>query len=227
MKINQLSIYETSTLKTFTKLITSTFNKFYDKENYNGFIETLKMNKDSPENKILEESYTNTKDVLNTVLSDIKSVINAWGEYEDYRNKRYTTLQKNNCVLHINNEEIEIPYFELVEIESHIQAIKVLVEQSPIIDTNDWGESSSRDNVYIQSKPSITPKIDDNDKTIIGAVTRINFSGALTEQTKTELINKLDNLIQQIKCSLVEKDNVKINDTKSLSKSIVNYLFGS
>ena len=120
-KLHELLAIEKNKLTQWTTLYQETLAKFNKEQLFKGFIKSLKMIKECPENEALEKSGMETRDVVSTVNETLTYLFEHWSAYEDVQIKKNTTNQKATASLQVGTTLIEsVPVDELMGLEKLI-----------------------------------------------------------------------------------------------------------
>lgn len=245
-KLHELLAIEKNKLTQWTTLYQETLAKFNKEQMFKGFIKSLKMIKECPENDALEKSGMETRDVVSTVNETLTYLFEHWAAYEDVQIKKNTTNQKASASLQVGTTLIEnIPVDELMGLENRLASIRDLFKNIPTLDASrDWQPSSVREGVWMTSRPDITTKTEkvitpvvlyeatkefaaQIDKItrdeVVGTFTTVSFSGAITSLKKSIMLKRIDDLVGEVKKARMRANSVNVIES-SIGKILTDYL---
>ena len=247
MKLHELLSIEKNQLTQFTTLVQDTLNKFGKEHFFRGWVKSLKMIKEGPENEALEKSGGDNRDVVTTVAETLNYLFEHWAKYEDTQIRKNTTNQKATSSITIGDSVIDdVPVDELMGLETRLTKIREIFQQIPTLDaTKEWQKSSVREGVWIASRPDVTTKTErvitpvvlyeatkefaaQIDKItrdeVVGTFTTVNFSGAATSLQKANALRRIDDLISEVKKARMRANSVNVTD-KKIGQVLADYLF--
>lgn len=246
MRLNELLAIEKNQQTQFATLVADTQNKFGKDHFFKGWVKSLKMIKDNPENEAIEKSGSETKDVVTTVNETLEYLFNHWAVYEDTQIRKNATNQTAMTQLSIGDTVIDnVPVDELMGLETRLAKIREIFHQIPTLDASrEWQKSTVREGVWIASRPDVTTKTErvitpvvlyeatkefpaqiekiTRDE-VVGAFTTVSFSGAITSLKKSIMLKRIDDLIGEIKKARMRANSVNVVE-KKIGQILSDYL---
>ena len=245
-KLHELLAIEKNKLTQWTTLYQETLAKFNKEQLFKGFIKSLKMIKECPENEALEKSGMETRDVVSTVNETLTYLFEHWSAYEDVQIKKNTTNQKATASLQVGTTLIEsVPVDELMGLENRLASIHDLFKNIPTLDASrDWQPSSVREGVWMTSRPDVTTKTEKvvtpvvlyeatkdhpakveavTKDEVVGTYTTISFSSAISSLKKSIMLKRIDDLIVEVKKARMRANSVNVIES-SIGQILANYL---
>ena len=219
-KLHEVLAVESTLRGAASKLLEETQAKFKKSDYFTGFVKTLNMTADSPENTILENSLREERELPTTVVETLTYALQYWARAEDAAFQKHVTNQKANGDIFLNGKKIaeNVPVDELLELEGRLAQIRKVFDAIPTLDAGKkWVASTDvRAGQYqladaeltSKTEKTITPLVlyEATDKhpaqvekvttdKVIGTFTRQIFSGAATSKQKAEAIALVDSLL--------------------------------
>lgn len=246
MRLHELLSIEKNKLTQWSTLVQDTLAKFGKEHFFKGFIKSLKMIKESPENEAIEKSGTETKDVVTTVGDTLSYLFEHWADYEDVQFRKNVSNQKAVASIQIGEKVIDkIPVDELMGLESRIARIRDIFQNIPTLDASrEWRKSTVRDGVWITANADVTTKTEKvivpvvlyeatkdfaaqvekiSRDEVVGTYTTVLFSGAITSLQKSQLLKRIDDLIGEVKKARMRANSVQV-EMVSIGQDIAKYL---
>lgn len=246
MRLHELLAIEKNHQTQFNTLIQDTQNKFGRDHYFKGWVKSLKMIQDSPENEAIEKAGSETKDVVTTVGETLDYLFDHWARYEDTQIRKNITNQKATTNLPIGDTVIDdVPVDELMGLETRLTKIREIFQQIPTLDASrEWQKSTVREGVWIASRPDVTTKtervitpvvlyeatkehpaqIDKVSKDeVVGSFTTVSFSGAITSLQKATALKRIDDLLGETKKARM-RANMKEVVNASIGSVLAKYL---
>jgi hypothetical protein len=240
-----------ATEKNFTsqvnKLQLETLQKF-DKDHYfKGYIKTLKMLKDAPNNEELELAGSEKKELVTTVKQTLEYLLTFWINAEDLQATKNVTNQRAVANVEINGKTLltNLPVDELMGLESRLLDLRKVFEKMPTLDASKtWIPSSVSDgaweaatvDVTVKTEKVLTPVVlyeatkehpaqvkEVSKDEVVGTFTTKHFSGASTSLQKAQCLERLDVLLVEIKRARMRANTVAIQSV-SVGQSIVDFI---
>lgn len=241
-KLHEILAVEKTTTQAAAKLLTETENKFSKDHFFSGYIKTLKMLVDSPENAAIEAAAKDVKSLPTTVPETLEYFLTFWNKAEDVIFTKNKNNQFANADLLYKGEVLvpNVPVDELLGLEVRLEQLRRVLIAMPTLDASkSWSEIDSgrfgeyeadNDEVTSKTEKVTTPVVlyEATDKhpaqidkvtvdKVVGTFTRKSFSGAATSKQKADAIAVLDELLVQTKqarqrANSIDIDNYKIGE---------------
>lgn len=195
---------------------------------------------DSPENKALEDSNTESKALPTTVVETLEYYAEHWVKAEDIIFRKNKTNQSAVSDLHFNGEILvkDVPVDELLGLEVRLTNLRGMLTQMPALDASKvWEPDSSTGCLAWKARnPDVTTKTEKkttpvvlyeatdkhpaqikeiNQDVVVGTNTTINYSGAATSLQKAQVLRNVDELIGEVK-----KARMRANTSVAVEDSI-------
>lgn len=246
MRLHELLAIEKNQQTQLNTLLSDTQGKFSRDHYFKGWVKSLKMIQDSPENDVIEKAGSETKDVITTVEETLGYLFDHWSRYEDTQIRKNVTNQKATANLPIGDVMIDdVPVDELMGLETRLTKIRDIFQQIPTLDASrEWQKSTVREGVWIASRPDVTTKTERvitpvvlyeatkehpaqiekiNKDEVVGTFTTVSFSGAITSLQKANALKRIDDLISEVKKSRM-RANTKEVVTTTIGSILTKYL---
>lgn len=246
MRLHELLAIEKTQLTQFTTLVTDTLSKFGRDHYFKGWVKSLKMIQDNPENDAIEKAGSETKDVVTTVGETLEYLFDNWARYEDTQIRKNVTNQKATTSLPIGDTVIDdVPVDELMGLETRLTKIREIFQQIPTLDASrEWQKSTVREGVWIASRPDVTTKTERvitpivlyeatkehpaqidkvNKDEVVGTFTTVSFSGAITSLQKANALKRIDDLLGETKKARMRANMKEVVNT-SIGSTLSKYL---
>ena len=246
MRLHELLAIEKNQQTQYSTLIQDTQNKFGRDHYFKGWVKSLKMIQDSPENEAIEKAGSETKDVVTTVGETLEYLFDRWAAYEDTQVRKNITNQKATANLPIGDTVIDdVPVDELMGLETRLTKIREIFQQIPTLDASrEWQKSTVREGVWIASRPDVTTKTErvitpvvlyeatkefaaQIDKVtrdeVVGTFTTVTFSGAITSLKKSIMLKRIDDLVGEVKKARMRANSVNVVE-KKIGQVLADYL---
>lgn len=115
MRLNELLAIEKNQQNRFNMLMQDVKDIFEKEHSLKGYVKSLKMIQDSPENEAIEKSCNDAKDVVTTVNETVTHIFNEWSSYEDTQFRKTVTNQRASADISIGETLInDVPIDELI-----------------------------------------------------------------------------------------------------------------
>lgn len=239
-KLHEVLAVEKTRTNASNKLLDDTLNKFKKEQYFQGYVKTLKMLGDSPENLAIEESARDSRELPTTVPETLKYMFDFWTKAEDVIYSKNKTNQIANADLLFRGEVLvpQVPVDELLGLEVRLEQLRRLMDHIPTLDASkEWSRrDSGRDGEYVSLVDEVTSKTEKTmtpvvlyeatdkhpaqiervtvDK-VVGTFKRKVFSGAATSKQKADIISILDELLVEAK-----QARQRANTTEALNLNI-------
>lgn len=242
-KLFELLAVEKTRISAATKLAEETSAKFGKEHFFTGYNKTLSMLKDSPENRAIELSSKEVKELPTTVEETLEYFLNFWVQAEDVIYAKNVTNQNANADILFRDKVLasSVPVDELMGLEVRLESLRRLFERIPTLDAaKEWKKmDNGRQGMYQATVPEVTNKTEktmtaivlypatdkhpaqiekvSKDETV-GTFTRQLYSGSATSKQKANVVAALDELLVAVKqarmrANAVDASNVKIGQT--------------
>lgn len=246
MRLHELLAIEKNKLTQWTTLVQETLKKFDKEHLFKGFIKSLKMLKDSPENEAIEKAGRESRDVVTTVEETLAYLFDHWADYEDIQFKKNLTNQKAKASIQIGETKIDnVPVDELMGLENRLAKIRDIFQSIPTLDASrEWQKSTVREGVWIASNPDVTTKTEKVTTPIVlyeatkdhpakvetitkdepvGTYTTVSFSGTITSIQKAAVLKRIDDLVGEVKQARMRANcEGVVND--QIGRALADYL---
>jgi hypothetical protein len=240
-----------ATEKNFTsqvnKLQLETLQKFDKDHFFKGYIKTLKMLKDAPNNEELELAGSEKKELVTTVKQTLEYLLTFWINAEDLQATKNVTNQRAVADVEVNGKTLltNLPVDELMGLESRLIDLRKVFEKMPTLDASKtWIPSLVSDgaweaaavDVTVKTEKVLTPVVlyeatkehpaqvkEVSKDEVVGTFTTKHFSGASTSLQKAQCLERLDVLLVEIKRARMRANTVAIQSV-SVGQSIVDFI---
>lgn len=252
MKIlHELLATEKNYTSQVNKLHLETLQKFDKDHFFKGFIKTLKMLKDAPNNEQLELAGSENKELVTTVKQTLDYLLSFWVKSEDLQATKNVTNQSAIANVEVNGQVllINLPVDELMGLEARLLELRKVFEKMPTLDAaKTWIPSSISDgaweapmlDVTVKTEKVVTPVVlyeatkehpaqvkEVSKDEVVGTFTTKHFSGAATSLQKAQCLERLDLLLVEIKTARMRANTVQLQQTY-VGRTIVDFiLWGS
>jgi hypothetical protein len=240
MKLHELLSIEKQQASQVSVLIQDTLQKFGKEHFFKGWVKRLKLIKDSPDNAAVEAAGSDTREVVTTVADTLEYMLKHWGSSEDVQFKKNKANQLARADVVLGGSVItDVPIDELMGLEARLTKLREVFQAVPTLDaTKAWVPSQVKegvlkavvDDVTTKTEKVVTPVVlyeatkehpaqvkEVSKDEVVGTFTTTNFSGAVTSLQKANALERIDDLIGEIKkarmrANCQEVPNAKIGD---------------
>jgi hypothetical protein len=237
-KLHELLAVEKNVTSVANKLAEETSNKFSKDQYFSGYIKTLKMLSDSPENSAIEEASRDERSLPTTVEETLEYLLGYWANAEDVIYAKNKTNQHANADLLFRGTTLvfNVPVDELLGLEVRLDNLRKLVDRIPTLDASkEWKPTNSRKGEYVSVNEEVTSKTEKQmtavvlyeatdrhpaqiervtaDK-VVGTFKRKLFSGAATSKQKADALAILDELLVEAKQARQRANSVDASTDK-------------
>jgi hypothetical protein len=215
-------------------------NKFGKFEYFQGHNRSLKMIEDNPQNKAVEESASENRQLPTTVQETLEYALKYWADAEDVIFQKNKTNQRAVATLNFRGAVLmeEVPVDELLGLESRLQTLRSIFSGMPTLNAGtEWkaDTNSGRKGAWVAALPEKTTKTEKTttavvlypatdkhpaqvkevpaDKTV-GTFTLIKTCGAATSAQKAEAISIIDDLMAEVKQARMRANSVEASTDK-------------
>lgn len=228
-------------------LVTETVAKFGKYEYFAGAIKTLKMVDENPANAAVEAAARTQMEVRTTVHETFEYLMDFWANAEDVQLQKNATNQKARGKIEIDGLSLpDLPVDELLGLEVRLDKLRQLAKQMPTLNAaKEWEPLPERKGLHRTKNVEHTTKTEKvmypvvlapaTDKhpaqvkeatrdNVVGTFTLLEYSGAATTEQKARFLERLDNLIAEVKKARMRANTTeieKIEAGKALSKWIM------
>lgn len=235
-RLHEILAVESSKKTLLAKLFDETKAKFGKSEFFQGFVRTLKMINDSPENAAIERSTADSRSLPTTVHETLAYVLQFFGEYEDIQIQKNATNQVAVADLMYKGEVLltNLPVDQLLGLEDRFSNLRKTVELMPTLaaskewlpneDTGRLGEWKTKtSDITIKTEKIIDAKvlypatdkhpaqIKEYSKDVpVGELTQLNFCGAATSKQKAEVLAIIDTLINEARQARMRANTTEV-----------------
>lgn len=251
MRLHELLAVEKNALSQCNILFQETLQKFGKGHYFTGWIKRLKMIKESPDNVALEESSSEDREVPTTVYDTLEYVLNAWSKSEDLQLRKNIANQKaiGNLELKLGNTDqilaTGLPVDELMGLENRLLKIRDMFQAIPTLEASkSWVPSDLKENVWKVSNPDVTTKTEKitipvvlyeatkdhpaqvekiSRDDVVGTYSIINFSGAVPTLKKAAALQRIEELIEEVKKARMRANCVEVPNA-SIGNKLAEYL---
>lgn len=240
-----------ATEKNFTsqvnKLQLETLQKFDKEHLFKGYIKTLKMLKDAPNNEQLELAGSEQKELVTTVKQTLDYLLGFWVKAEDLQATKNVTNQSAIANVEINGEILlsNLPVDELMGLEARLLDLRKVFEKMPTLDASKtWTRSLISESAWeaaiadvtVKTEKVVTPVVlyeatkehpaqvkEVSKDDVVGTFTTKHFSGAATSLQKAQCLERLDILLVEIKRARMRANTVLLQPV-FVGKSIIEFI---
>jgi hypothetical protein len=240
VRLHELLSIEKQQASQVSVLIQDTLQKFGKEHFFKGWVKRLKLIKDSPDNAAVEAAGSDTREVVTTVADTLEYMLKHWGSSEDVQFKKNKANQLARADVVLGGSVItDVPIDELMGLEARLTKLREVFQAVPTLDaTKAWVPSQVKegvlkavvDDVTTKTEKVVTPVVlyeatkehpaqvkEVSKDEVVGTFTTTNFSGAVTSLQKANALERIDDLIGEIKkarmrANCQEVPNAKIGD---------------
>lgn len=229
------------------KLQLETLQKFDKEHFFKGYIKTLKMLKDSPNNAELELAGSEKKELVTTVKQTLGYLLSFWIKSEDLQATKNVTNQNAVADVEINGQVLltNLPVDELMGLEARLVELRKVLEKMPTLDASrSWTPSLVSDgaweattvDVTVKTEKVVTPVVlyeatkehpaqvkEVSKDEVVGTFNMKYFSGAATSLEKAQCLERLDVLLVEIKRARMRANTVALQNA-TVGKSVVDFI---
>lgn len=214
-------------------LITETTAKFGKYEYFAGAIKTLKMVEDNPANATIEAAARTQMEVRTTVHETLDYIMDFWGNAEDVQLQKNLTNQDARGTIEIDGLTLPpLPVDELLGLEVRLDKLRQLAKQMPTLNAaKEWEALPERNGLHRTKNSEQTTKTEKvmypvvlapaTDKhpaqvkeatrdNVVGTFSLLEYSGAATTEQKARFIERLDNLIAEVKKARMRANTTEV-----------------
>lgn len=228
-------------------LVTETVAKFGKYEYFAGAIKTLKMVEDSPANAAVEAAARTQMEVRTTVHETFEYLMDFWANAEDVQLQKNATNQKARGKIEIEGLSLpDLPVDELLGLEVRLDKLRQLAKQMPTLNAaKEWEALPERKGLHRTRNVEHTTKTEKvmypvvlapaTDKhpaqvkeatrdNVVGTFSLLEYSGAATTEQKARFLERLDNLIAEVKKARMRANTAEVEKAeigKALTKWIM------
>jgi hypothetical protein len=250
-KLHELLAVEKTKSSAANKLIEETIGKFKKEQFFTGYIKTLAMLADSPENRATEEASKEVRELPTTVQETLAYLFGFWNDSEDVIYAKNVTNQRAVADLLYNDKVLvkDVPVDELLGLEVRLETLRRMFEHMPTLDASKaWvANDSGRDGEHEATNKEVTSKTektmtavvlyDATDKhpaqiervtadKVVGTFTRTLYSGAATSKQKANIMATVDALLIEAKQARM-RANMTEASTDKIGSKITNLLMAA
>ena len=248
-KLHELLAVEKTKVNASNKLLNDTVYKFKKPEYFSGHIKSLKMIEDSEQNRAIEASAYDVRNLPTTVVETLEYAFKFWADSEDVLYQKNKTNQYAMADLMYEGNVIakDVPVDELLGLETRLQTIRGVLDEMPTLAAaSKWTDKfdSNRRGAWMAVNPEVTTKTerttvpvvlyDATDKhpaqvkeatvdRTVGTFTLQKYSGGATSAQKAHAINIVDNLLAEVKQARMRANSVEAN-TDTIGKDLVGII---
>lgn len=246
MKLHEILSIEKQHASQVSVLIQDTLQKFGKEHYFKGWVRCLKMIKDSPDNAALEAAGRETRAVVTTVAETLGYLLKHWATNEDTQLRKNVANQLAKADIVIGSTTVtQVPIDELMGLEARLTKLREIFQAVPTLDaTKTWVPSNikegvlrvSIDDVTIKTEKVVTPVVlyeatkehpaqikEVSKDEAVGTFTITTFSGAVTSLQKANALERIDDLIGEIKKARMRANCQEVPQAK-IGDVLVQYL---
>jgi hypothetical protein len=246
VKLHELLAVEKQSLGQSNLLIQETQKDFGKDHLFKGWIKKLKLIKDSPDNAAIEAAGSETRSVVTTVKETLEYMLKFWAASEDIQFRKNVANQSAAADITIGSTVItDVPIDELMGLESRLTKLRELFHAIPTLDsTKQWTNSQVKqgvlvgihDDVTTRTEKVVTPVVlyeatkehpaqvkEVSRDEVIGTFTTTIFSGAVSSLQKANALERIDDLIGEIKKARMRANCQEVPHVK-IGTEITKYL---
>ena len=248
-KLHELLAVEKTRTGAASKLLTETHQKFGKAEMFSGQIKTLQMLEDSAQNKALEDSAYEQRELPTTVAETLEYALNVWAVAEDVTMQKNCTNQLAVADVFYGGKVVAtmVPVDELLGLEARLEVLRKTFEAMPTLSAAvSWEKdtNSGRNGAWkakeldksIKTEKTTIPvvlyeatdkhpaqvKEVSQDKTV-GTFSILKFSGAATSAQKAASLSIIDELLTEVKQARMRANSVDVVSRK-IGQDIVSMI---
>jgi hypothetical protein len=250
-KLHELLAVEKTKVNASNKLLQDTLHKFKKPEYFSGHVKSLKMIEDSEQNRAIQDSAYDFRNLPTTVVETLEYAFKFWADSENVLYQKNKTNQYAMADLMYNGTVVakDVPVDELLGLETRLQTLRGILDEMPTLTaavkwTNDF--DSNRRGAWMAVNPEVTTKTerttvpvvlyDATDKhpaqvkestvdRTVGTFMLQKYSGAATSAEKAKAINIVDNLLAEVKQARMRANSVEAN-TDTIGEKLVDIIMG-
>jgi hypothetical protein len=222
MRLHELLSIEKQQASQANVLIQDTLQKFGKDHYFRGWVKRLKLIKDSPDNVAIEAAGSETRAVVTTVSDTLEYMLNHWATNEDTQLRKNVANQMAKATINFGTITVpDVPIDELMGLEARLTKLREVFQAIPTLDaTKEWAPSQVKkgvlkavvDDVTTKTEKVVTPVVlydatkehpaqvkEVSRDEVVGTYTTTVFSGAVTSLQKANALERIDDLIGEIK----------------------------
>lgn len=222
MKLHEILSVEKQQSSQVSVLIQDTLQKFGKDHYFRGWVKRLKLIKDSPDNSAIEAAGSDTREVVTTVSETIDYLLKHWAVSEDIQFRKNKANQMAKADITLGTKVIsDIPIDELMGLEARLTKLREVFQAVPTLDaTKAWESSQVKTGVLKSVIDDVTTKTEKvftavtlyeatkehpaqvkevSKDEVVGTFITTHFSGAVTSLQKANALERIDDLIGEIK----------------------------
>ena len=244
MKLHEILAIEKNVHAQLNVLIADTIKKFSDSYLFKGWTKRLKLLKESSDNEAIESAGSETREIVTTVKDTLTYMLAYWAKSEDIQFKKNQTNQHASADIYWQGTVLvsSVPVDELMGLESRLTKLREVFQLIPTLDpTRSWEVSSIKTDIWKSVLEDVTTKTEKilvpivlyaaTDKhpaqvkevskdEIIGTFNTTHFSGAITSKDKAALLERIDNLISEVKQARMRANMTEVVQEKIGTKLV-------
>jgi hypothetical protein len=235
-KLHEILAVEKNLSNQVNVLMQETLQKFNKDHFFRGWVKSLKMIKDSPDNTAVEQAAAELREVPTTVRDTLEYVLDLWAKAEDVQYCKNRANQNAIGQLQIGPVTLALPVDELMGLENRLVKIREVFQAIPTLDaTRTWIPSTLKSDTWQTAQDDVTTKTEKvtipvvlyeatkdhpaqvekvSRDEVVGAYTSQLFSGAVPTLKKALALHRIDNLITEVKKARMRANCVEVPEEK-------------
>lgn len=246
MRLHELLAVEKQQASQVSVLIQDTLQKFGKEHFFKGWVKHLRLIKDNPDNAAVEAAGSDTREVVTTVADTLEYMLTHWGTSEDTQFKKNKANQLARSDVTIGTTVVlDVPIDELMGLEARLTKLREVFQAVPTLDaTKAWVPSQVKEGVLKSALDDVTTKTEKvftavvlyeatkehpaqvkevSKDEVVGTFTTTHFSGAVTSLQKANALERIDNLIGEIKKARMRANCQEVPQAK-IGEELAKYL---
>jgi hypothetical protein len=248
-KLHELLAAERTPTAAWNAVLEETLKKFKAREHYfDGHLKYLKMIEETPANRNVEDQNREDKPVPTTVKDTLEFAFKLFAKAEDLQaQKNATNAVARGTVMWRGNLLLDsLPVDQLLGLEARLAKIRELFLAMPTLDaTRRWREDENEGpDVYVTVFPDETTKTKKqivpvvlaqatlehpaqvqavSEDIVVGKFSTIRKSGAITAEQKAGMLERLDDLIVEVKRARMRANETEV-ERAFVAEAVLNIL---
>jgi hypothetical protein len=249
-KLHELLAAERTPTGAWNAVLDETIKKFKAQEHYfEGHSRSLKMIEDSDANRYIEDQNRDEKPVPTTVKDTLTYAFGMFAKAEDLQcQKNVTNAYAKGTIMWKGFPLIEdLPVDQLLGLEARLTKIRGAFTAIPTLDaTKHWdGDEQQGEGVWVTHLPDETTKTEKTvvpvvmaeatkehreqvqavtKDVVVGKFSTLRRSGAATSEQKAHMLERIDDLIVEVKRARMRANETLVIEDVEVSKKVVDLL---
>lgn len=238
-KLHELLATEKTLVTAANKLLAETSEKFGKDAYFKGYVKSLKMLADSPENAELERAGSEIRALPTTVKDTLDYALDYWARTEDALYQKNVSNTEAKSAIEFRGRVVaeDVPVDELMGLEVRLEALRKILERMPTLDASkEWRPDPQKgEGVWVTATPDVTTKTEKRmvpvvlyeatkehpaqvrevaRDDIVGTFTTVHYSGAATSAQKAKALETVDELLTEVKKARVRANSVEASTAR-------------